>query len=147
MVNWCKSFPHYNHDKRRFWAWKLDDAIAAFAVAAELLLRDQVTTEVSAESKLCQIRSSDDYRSVNWNGTVFEFTASQAAIVRVLIGHHENGTPIVSGETLLDAADSSSNSVRQVCDKGKHPAWGTFIVESERQNNFKIISRPAENPT
>ena len=74
-------------------------------------------------------------------------SAGQAAIVGVLLRNYENGTPVASGETLLEAAGLTGSSVKSVFDKGRHPAWGTMIVESDRKNNFKIISGPDENQT
>jgi hypothetical protein len=79
----------------------------------------------------------DDFRSVRWYGEVYEFTATQAACVKVLWEHWKRGTPVVGEPTILEAADSSSNRLRDVFDKGRHPAWDTMIVEA-RKGAFRL---------
>jgi hypothetical protein len=75
-------------------------------------------------------RHSPDFRSVHWHGADYTFTPNQAAAVKLLWEAHHNGTPEVSGELLLEAADSEA---RRVCDLFRdNPAWGAFIGTTRR---------------
>jgi hypothetical protein len=74
----------------------------------------------------------DDFRCVRWCGQVYEFTAMQAACVKVLWEHWKRGTPIVGQEYILEAANASSGRLRDVFDKGNHAAWDTMIIEARR---------------
>ena len=70
-----------------------------------------------------------DFRSVWWFGQRYTFSPTQAACVELLWTHWEQRTPTVGEPTILEHADSSSDRLRDLFDKGKHPAWGTMIVQ------------------
>jgi hypothetical protein len=70
---------------------------------------------------------SDDFRSVDWFGTRYSFTATQAACIRVLWDNWERKTPEVGDATILTAAESNSERLGIVF--RDHKAWGTMIVE------------------
>jgi hypothetical protein len=80
---------------------------------------------------------TDDFRSVNWYGTEYVFTPTQAACVRVLWEAWERGTPAVGQDAILEAAGSVGGSLRHVFRKGKHPAWGKMIV-SPGKGTFRL---------
>jgi hypothetical protein len=84
-----------------------------------------------------------DFRCVRWFGAEHTFTGTQAACVKILWEHWEQGTPAVGEQTILEAADSSSGQLRDVFDKGSHSAWGTMIVEA-RKGAFRLQT-PAES--
>jgi hypothetical protein len=86
------------------------------------------------------VAHSDDFRSVRWFGQVYEFTTTQASCVKVLWEHWERGTPTVGQETILEAAGAGGDRLRDIFDKGKHPAWGTMIVEA-RKGAFRLQER------
>lgn len=73
-------------------------------------------------------RHSEDFTSVHWCGNDYNFTKTQAACVKVLCEAWENKTPALKEETILEKAGSCGNRLRDVFDKGKHPAWGKMIV-------------------
>jgi hypothetical protein len=79
-------------------------------------------------------RHSVDFRSVHWHGVDYQFTATQASIVRLLWEAWEAGTPDVGQETLLEGAGSDGNRLRDLFHRGAeiHPAWGTMIVSFAR---------------
>ena len=52
---------------------------------------------------------SPDFRTINWYGTPYKLTATQAAVVRVLWEARDNGTPDVGQHTLLEEAGSESS--------------------------------------
>ncbi|NOX55286.1 MAG: hypothetical protein GXP27_12785, partial [Planctomycetes bacterium] len=79
-----------------------------------------------------------DYRSVLWDGDTFTFTPLQAACVKILWEHREQGTPEVGEQTILTEADSDSNRLLNVFERGKHPAWGTLIVPGTRKGTFRL---------
>ena len=51
---------------------------------------------------------SRDFRSVIWFGSEYNFTAIQAACVRVLWEEWERGTHEIGGDTVLEAAGSNA---------------------------------------
>ncbi len=75
-------------------------------------------------------RPSSDFRSLNWGGELFTFTTTQAACVEVMYQDYVNKTPTLSETSILEAAGSASDRLRDVFKKGKHPAWDTLIVPS-----------------
>jgi hypothetical protein len=82
-------------------------------------------------------RHSLDFRSVFWYGAKYAFTSTQAACVKILWEHWERETPIIGEPELLDAAGSGGEKLKDVFEKGKHPAWGTMIV-SARKGTFRL---------
>jgi hypothetical protein len=84
---------------------------------------------------------SEDYRSVRWFGTDYVFTPAQAACVRVLWGAWERGSPVLSQAHILEAADCTGSRLRDVFEKGKHPAFNAMI-KSPRKGAF-CLTNPA----
>jgi hypothetical protein len=72
------------------------------------------------------MRHSPDFCSVRWGDEDYTFSPNQQAALRVLWEAHDNGTPGVRQETLLEAAGSEGSRLRDVF-RG-HPAWGNLIV-------------------
>lgn len=91
----------------------------------------QQSTESVSPGPLPDFRHSADFQSVHWYGQDYSFTPLQAACVRVLWEHWEEGTPIVGQQTILDKADSAGNRLRDIFRKNQvsHAAWGTMIVQ------------------
>lgn len=84
-----------------------------------------------------QAKHSDDFRSVVWFGREYEFTATQAACIRILWGNWNRGTPSVGEQTILENADSNADRLRDVFASGNHPAWGQMI-QSSTKGAFKL---------
>ena len=82
---------------------------------------------------------SDDFRSVRWYGTTYALTGSQAQVVKLLWQAWENGTPDVSGAALLEAADASSERLRDLFPR--HAGWGTMIVSGGTRGTYRL-SKP-----
>jgi hypothetical protein len=83
-------------------------------------------------------RHSEDFRSVDWNGTQYFFTATQAAVVMALWQAWKNGTPVLSDETLIERAGLADNA--RLRDSFRdHPAWGTMIVEANRGSRSLVF--------
>jgi hypothetical protein len=79
---------------------------------------------------------SPDYRSVSWDGRTYRLTAMQAAVVRMLWEAWEAGTPDVGQHTLLEAADSCADRLRDVF---RHcQAWGTLVVPGGSKGTFRL---------
>lgn len=78
-----------------------------------------------------------DFGSTLWFGKKYIFTPTQAACVKVLWEAWRLGTAEVGESTVLESADSSSSRLRDVFDKGQHPAWGTMI-QSPGKGLFKL---------
>lgn len=73
-----------------------------------------------------QAKHSPDFRSINWFGQVYGFTALQSAIVSILWQAWESGSPDVGDQYLLEESGSESNRLDQLF-RG-HPGWGVVIV-------------------
>lgn len=88
-----------------------------------------------------------DFRSVNWYGTFFEFTPSQAACVGVLWQAWENGAPVVGDAAILEATNSDSTRLSHVfrTAKGYHDAWGTMIIEGQTKGSHRLNEPPCES--
>jgi hypothetical protein len=82
-------------------------------------------------------RHSPDFRSAQWCNRQFSFTASQAAVVRVLWEAFYNGTPEVGDATLLEAAESESKRLSDLFPRSD--AWGTMIVAGSTQGTHRLV--------
>lgn len=80
-----------------------------------------------------------DGRSVWWPERTagFEFTTTQAACFMVLYEAWCAKTPAVGEIEILDRAGSSGSRLRDVFDKGNHPAWGDLIITATK-GSFKL---------
>lgn len=97
--------------------------------------------EAGAKGAGKRLRHSSDFRSVQWHGVDYTFTATQAAIVKQLWEAYENGTPDVGGDTLLVNAESDTRRMADVFKK--HPAWGSMIVEGSTKGTYRLAPDPA----
>jgi hypothetical protein len=74
---------------------------------------------------------SPDYRSVSALGRQFNFSATQADVIKLLWQRMEQGIPEVHHEELARAAFCESGQrLRDIfrTNHSMHPAWGTLIV-------------------
>jgi hypothetical protein len=81
---------------------------------------------------------SPDFRCVDWFGTEYTFTPTQAACVRVLWEAWEQRAPELGQDRIAADAESDAQRLRDVFTKGKHPAWGTMIVPGTTRSAFKL---------
>lgn len=95
---------------------------------------------ISSKASSTTVTHSPDFRSVNWYGTLHEFTPQQAACVKVLWEAWENGTPAVGDATTLEAADSKAERLGLVF--RDHPAWGTMIVDGATKGTHRLADPP-----
>ena len=86
---------------------------------------------------------SPDFRSVRWFGQTFKFTPMQAACIKLLYENWLNGTPVIGEQTILESVDSSSNHLRDVFEKKRHPAWGPMLRPA-RKGTFRL-AKPDES--
>jgi hypothetical protein len=85
---------------------------------------------------------SEDFRSVRWNGEVYDFSTSQAIVMEKLWEAWEDGTPAVAQETLLEAAESEGNQLRDLFKR--HPAWGKVIVQGPTRGTYQLQAEPSK---
>ena len=90
------------------------------------------------------VSHSPDFRSVRWFGQSYSFTPNQAACVKMLWEAWERGTPEVGGQTLLDAADASTERI-DVVFRGCS-AWNTMIVSGNTKGAYQLAKPTAEAP-
>ncbi len=93
-----------------------------------------------------QVTCSSDFRSVNWYGTQYTFTPTQAACFRVLWESWQRGTPGLGEQTILEEAESQSQRLIYLFKKGRHPAWGTLIIPGDGKGMFRLQEPPATSP-
>ena len=69
---------------------------------------------------------SPDCASVRWGDVVYTFTRRQRLVFAALLDARKQGYEYVSGDALLEAAESDGCRLRDLF-RG-HPAWGVLIV-------------------
>jgi hypothetical protein len=112
-------------------------------VQADIAATDQghATACVASETtdKLSQLGNSvsDDFRSANWNGKVYDFSVNQALCVKVLYDHWKRGGLAASAETIMDAASVNSNQRLDIVFR-HNPAWGTMIVRGATKGTYRL---------
>lgn len=67
------------------------------------------------------------FESVNWYGVTYSFTRTQRLVVAALWQAREQGHRWIDQASLLDLAESDGRRLRDLF--GKHPAFGTMIVQ------------------
>jgi hypothetical protein len=82
---------------------------------------------------------SGDYKSVDWFGKQYQFSAPQAACVQVLWRAWLSGTPIIREEQVLETARVKARSLKEVF---KSPpgqaAWGSLIADGDRRGTVRL---------
>ena len=86
-----------------------------------------------------QTSHSPDFRSVNYYGHLFRFSATQAPVVKMLWEASKDGSPDVGQHTLLETAGSTSNRLVDLFKRS--PAWGSLIVAGEQRGTFRLATR------
>ncbi len=83
--------------------------------------------------------ASADFRSVNWFGNDYTFTALQAKVVSLLWDGWVDGVPDMGEATILTEAESESKKLLDVFRSGdkRHPAWGTMI-QSKTKGTYRL---------
>ena len=83
---------------------------------------------------------SPDFRSVNWYGTPYQFSRTQALCVKVLWEASESGARDVGDATILRIADSDAMRLPLVF-RG-NPAMGAMIVEGSTKGTHRLAGPP-----
>jgi hypothetical protein len=81
---------------------------------------------------------SPDFRQVVWYGTTYRFSATQAAVIKILWEAREQGTPEVGGATLLEGAGSEASRVRDLFRSA--PAWDDGMIGPAGKGMFRLYS-------
>jgi hypothetical protein len=118
-----------------------DQAFDRLGIATDRFVRWQrrVQEKVDAAAAVNgETAHSDDFTSVNWYSTQYQFTTGlQAESVRLLWEAWENGTPSLSEQTIREKTGSCNDRFRlehvfkptnkSTGRREAHPAWGTMI--------------------
>ena len=91
-----------------------------------------------------RVDHSDDFRSACWYGELHVFSPTQAAVISVLWSNWERGAPVLSEHTILEAAGSSAERLRDVFAKGRHSAWN-IMIQSAGKGSFGLFE-PQQKP-
>lgn len=90
------------------------------------------------------------FATVNWCGVVYHFTSKQRRVIAVLWRAWKDGCPCVDTATLMQAADSDGNRLRDVFGHGQHPAWNTLVVQGSlyggRVGTWRLVPLADERP-
>lgn len=82
---------------------------------------------------------SPDFKSVNWYGREYCFSAQQAACMQVLWRQWLSGTPIVRDELVLSIARVKARSLKDVFKTAPgNEAWGTMIADGDRRGTVRL---------
>ncbi len=87
---------------------------------------------------------SPDFASVNWFGTVYEFSPNQRKIVCELWAAWKEGAPSVGGDYLLEAADIKKGTRMGDVFRDSN-AWGTMIAESQNRKGVYRLQEPGQS--
>lgn len=121
------------------------EGLAMFATVGKTLNQDDASAAAPSGGEDTQAgkkpNHSLDFRSVSWFGNFYTFTATQAAIVRLLWESWKQGTPEISDALLLTKAEASNQA--RLSDLFKknglaHPAWSTMIVEGSTRGTRRL---------
>ena len=101
---------------------------------------------LAVDTMACQeTKHGEDFRSVIWNGTPYEFTALQAACVKILWEHWAKGTSSVGGQYVLEnavIADANVVTSARMSDVFRdHPAWGTMIIPGATRGSYRLSEK------
>jgi hypothetical protein len=89
-------------------------------------------------------RHSQDFRSINWFGQRYSFSAGQAAVVRLLWQAWTNDTPEMGQDALLEGSGSESAKLSDVFKD--HAAWGTLIVAGGSRGTYRLADPEDDQP-
>jgi hypothetical protein len=78
------------------------------------------------EEEYIEPSHSPDFASITQDGITYTFSEKQRAMVNVLWKARGNNSPWVTGDLLLEAAESLGSRVNHLF-RG-HPAWGVLIL-------------------
>jgi hypothetical protein len=79
---------------------------------------------------------SPDFRSLRWRRREYPFTERQAPVVKLLWDAWEDGAPDVGTATLLTAAGTTGDRLRDVFQDNE--AWGTIIVPGTSRGTYRL---------
>jgi hypothetical protein len=77
-----------------------------------------------------RVAHAPGFESVYWFGRTYTFTGKQRVVVASLWQAREQGYHWIDQAGLLELADSDQRRLRDLFDQGRHPAWGTLIVQA-----------------
>lgn len=86
--------------------------------------------DVLAESS-ARAAHAPGFESVFWFGASYTFTGKQRMVVAALWQAREQGYHWIDQAGLLEIAESDQRRLRDLFDQGRHPAWGTMIVQAQ----------------
>lgn len=107
--------------------------------------------EIAVSESAPTVLHSPDFASVNWFGTLYEFTTNQAACIKVLWEAWQAGTPTLSQREILEAAGVSSERLDKVFEEKKqgklikNPAW-TDMIDSPKRGKYRLKPHTAKSP-
>lgn len=95
---------------------------------------------VNSEEPAPELVFSRDYRSCRWRGQPFEFTPTQAKVMKTLHEEWSQGTPSVSKYTLLDDIGSVTTELRDIF-RNNH-AFKSLIISGNTSGTWRLAPAP-----
>lgn len=99
---------------------------------------EEVAEQEANETEAVSVAHSPDFRSVEWYGTQYHFTAAQAKVVQVLWSAWEAKAPDVGDETLLQAVDPDAPPQKLNTLFRESTAWNTMIVRGGTKGSHRL---------
>jgi hypothetical protein len=112
-------------------------------VTRQGMFSETVGTEQPDDMQRLNAKHSDDYRSVNWYGTTYEFTTNQAICVEKLWRHWILGGLSVSADAMT--GDAMATTRLDVVFRD-HPAWGTMITSGMTKGTYRLAEPTISSP-
>lgn len=112
------------------------EATAATAMGKERAAAEIATEPGNESPQDFGATHSIDFRSVRWYGTGYSFTPNQAACVKVLWQHWEQGTPEVGDAAVLTEAGIETERIDKVFRNNN--AWGAMIVDGATKGTHRL---------
>lgn len=80
-----------------------------------------------AEDLKAELEFSQDCRSGRWGQELYEFSPTQAAVMKLLYRDWKNGCPSIAQHTLLDAVGSNAKQLRDLF--RNHPSFNVLVIK------------------
>jgi hypothetical protein len=99
-------------------------------------------TEIESQVGIDKPVAGEDFRNVRWyGGELYEFTATQAACVRILWQAWKKGVPVVGDSAVLEAVEAGDSQRLDLIFRG-HPAWKKMIIPGNVKGTHRLAAPP-----
>ena len=130
-------FKRHSQQVHKATAWGIEqnlDKIQLGEFSPNCLLKYIVGDNATSLEITENFKPSQDFRSICWNGQVYELTETQAVVVKTLYENYLNMTPILSQNTLLEGM--RTKRLEHIFKNS--PLWKTLIVPGSGKGTYQL---------